>query len=159
MEEAMSRYWTRAAVGAISAAHWERRTALQGLRLCKAFGRRTIRTLEREAMAECIIEGIAAPKRRVRERLDQFRRLLDTVFEPRMLEVITPPTRSRMINSMSGAEIGPHLREVALRCQTLARDSRDERAARALEEIGGELADRAGSLEAVFAVPNATRSP
>jgi hypothetical protein len=110
-------------------------------------------------MAECIIEELRRQNVELRERLDQFRRLLDTVFEPRMLDVITPPTRSRMINSMSGAEIGPHLREVALRCQALARDSRDERAARALEEIGGELADRAGSLEAVFAVPNATRSP
>jgi hypothetical protein len=110
-------------------------------------------------MAECIIEELRRQNVELRERLDQFRRLLDTVFEPRMLDVIAPPTRSRMINSMSGAEIGPHLREVALRCQTLARDSRDERAARALEEIGGELADRAGNLEAVFAVPNATRSP
>jgi len=110
-------------------------------------------------MPECIIEELRRQNVELRERLDQFRQLLDTVFEPRMLDVITPPTRSRMINSMSGAEIGPHLREVALRCQTLARDSRDERAARTLEEIGGELADRAGSLEAVFAVPGAARSP
>ena len=110
-------------------------------------------------MPECIIEELRRQNVELRERLDQFRQLFDTVFEPRMLDVITPPTRSRMINSLSGAEIGPHLREVALRCQTLARDSRDERAARALEEIGGELADRAGSLEAVFAVPGAARSP
>jgi hypothetical protein len=110
-------------------------------------------------MAEGIIEELRRQNVELRERLDQFRRLLDTVFEPRMLDVVTPPTRSRMVQSMSGAEIGPHLREVALRCQTLARDSADERATRALEEIGGELADRASSLEAIFAIADPMREP
>jgi hypothetical protein len=110
-------------------------------------------------MAECIIEELRRQNIELRERLDQFRRLLDEVFEPRILDVVSPPTRSRMIHSMSGAEIGPHLREVALRCQTLARESKDARAARALEEIGGELADRASSLEAIFTIPDGTPSP
>src|SRR5258708_29372389 len=38
--------------------------------------------------------------------------------------------RSRMTNAMSPDEIGPHLREVALRCQSLARESTDLRASR-----------------------------
>jgi hypothetical protein len=110
-------------------------------------------------MAESIIEALQRQNVELRERLDRFRRLLDTVFEPSMLDFISPAARSRMVHSMSGVEIGPHLREVALRCQTLARDGADERAARALEEIGGELADRASSLEAIFAIPNPTRHP
>jgi hypothetical protein len=109
-------------------------------------------------MTECIIEELQRQNAELRERLDQFRKLLDNVFEPRMLDVVGPQARSRMINSMSAAEIGPHLRVVALRCQTLARESPDARAARALEEIGSELADRAGGLEAMFAIPNATHS-
>ena len=110
-------------------------------------------------MAESIIEALQRQNVELRERLDQFRTLLDNVFEPRMVDVVSPATRSRMIQSMSGAEIGPHLREVALRCQTLARDSADERAARALEEIGSELADRASNLEAIFAIPDSMRQP
>ncbi|HEV3371502.1 MAG TPA: hypothetical protein VG145_03070 [Xanthobacteraceae bacterium] len=110
-------------------------------------------------MAESIIEELRRQNVELRERLDRFRTLLDNVFEPRMLDVIGPATRSRVIHAMSGAEIGPHLREVALRCQTLARDSADKRAALALEETGGELADRASGLEAIFAIPNPTREP
>jgi len=110
-------------------------------------------------MAESIIEELRRQNVELRERLDRFRTLLDNVFEPRMLDVIGPATRSRVIHAMSGAEIGPHLREVALRCQTLARDSADKRAALALEETGGELADRASGLEAIFAIPNPMREP
>jgi hypothetical protein len=61
-------------------------------------------------MAECIIEELRRQNVELRERLDQFRTLLDNVFEPRMLDVVGPATRSRMVKSMSGAEIGPHLR-------------------------------------------------
>jgi hypothetical protein len=104
-------------------------------------------------MEERIIEELRRQNVELRERLDQFRTLLDNVFEPRMLDVVGPAGRSRVIHAMSGVEIGPHLREVALRCQTLARAGADERAARALEEIGSELADRASSLEAIFALP------
>jgi hypothetical protein len=110
-------------------------------------------------MAECIIEELRRQNVELRERLDQFRALLDNVFEPRMLDVVGPATRSRVVQSMSGAEIGPHLREVALRCQTLARDSADERATRALEEIGSELADQASSLEAIFTFPDPMPEP
>lgn len=108
-------------------------------------------------MPDRIIEELRRQNVELRERLDQFRTLLDNVFEPRMVDVVSPATRSRVIQSMSGAEVGPHLREVALRCQTLARDRADEGAARALEEIGGELADHASRLEAVFAIPDPMR--
>jgi hypothetical protein len=110
-------------------------------------------------MPDRIIEELRRQNAELHERLDQFRRLLDNVFEPRMVDVVGPATRSRVIHAMSGAEIGPHLREVALRCQTLARDSADKRAARALEEIGSELADRASSLEAIFAIPDPMSEP
>jgi hypothetical protein len=95
----------------------------------------------------------------LRERLDQFRNLLNNVFEPRMLAFISPETKVSMINAMSAAEIGPHLRAVALRCQSLARESSDVRAAQELEEISSELADRASTLETIFAIPDATGRP
>jgi hypothetical protein len=99
------------------------------------------------------IEALLRENEELRARMDQFRRLLNEVFEPRMIDFLGPEAKSRMIHSMSAAEIGPHLREVALRCQSLARESTDARAAQALGEIGSELADRASSLEAVFTVP------
>ena len=110
-------------------------------------------------MAESIIEELQRKNAELRERLDQFRKLLNNVFEPRMLEFIGPETNSRIINSMSPAEIGPHLREMALRCLSLARESSDARAAQDLQEIGIELADRASGLEAAFTVPNAAHDP
>jgi hypothetical protein len=64
-----------------------------------------------------------------------------------------------MINSMSPGEIAPHLREVALRCQSLARESADARAVRGLQDVGIELAEQAGRLEAIFTIPGAARSP
>jgi hypothetical protein len=110
-------------------------------------------------MVELIIEELQRENAELRRRLDQFRELLSSAFEPRMLDYIGPETKSRVINSMSPAEIGPHLREVALRCQTLARQSTDERATRELQDIGIELADRASSLETIFTIPDAARSP
>jgi uncharacterized protein YjiS (DUF1127 family) len=109
-------------------------------------------------MAESIIEELQRENAELRERLDQLRRLLNNVFEPRMLDFIGPETKSRVINSMSPADIGPHLREVALRCQNLARKSTDARATRELQDIGIELADRASSLEAIFIIPSGARS-
>jgi hypothetical protein len=76
-----------------------------------------------------------------------------------MIDFLGPDARSCMVHSMSAAEIGPHLRELALRCQRLARDSTDARAVRELAEIGSELADRASSLEAIFSISEATRCP
>jgi hypothetical protein len=66
---------------------------------------------------------------------------------------------SRLVNSMSPAEIAPHLREVAVRCQSLARESTDAGATRGLQEAGIELADQASALEAIFAIPNPARGP
>jgi hypothetical protein len=110
-------------------------------------------------MVELIIEELQRENAELRRRLDQFRELLSSAFEPRMLDYIGPETKSRMINSMSPAEIGPHRRELALRCQSLARQSTDERATRELQDIGIELADRASSLETIFTIPDAARSP
>ncbi|HWF93400.1 MAG TPA: hypothetical protein VG291_00410 [Xanthobacteraceae bacterium] len=110
-------------------------------------------------MAESINEELQRENAELRQRLDRFRELLNSVFEPRMLDYIGPETKSRMINSMSPAEIGPHLREVALRCQSLARQSTDARATRELQDVGIELADRASSLETIFTIPGAARSP
>jgi hypothetical protein len=62
--------------------------------------------------------------------------------------------QSRVISSMSITEIGPHLREVALRCIQLARESAGTRAAQELEVVSIELADRATSLEATLALLN-----
>jgi hypothetical protein len=82
------------------------------------------------------------------ERVEQ---LLNKPVEPRtMLDVIGPETKSRIINSMSAAEVGPHLREVALRCVRLSKEGADARAAKELEDISIVLADRASSLEAII---------
>jgi hypothetical protein len=63
--------------------------------------------------------------------------------------------KSHVISSMSITEIGPHLREVALRCIQLAREGAGTRAAQELEAASIELADRATSLEATLALRNA----
>jgi hypothetical protein len=110
-------------------------------------------------MAHPNIEALQRENAELRRRLDGFRKLLDEVFEPRMIDFIGPEARSRLIQSMAPAEIGPHLRELALRCQSLARDSTDSRAARELAETASELADRASGLEAIFTIPAATRCP
>jgi hypothetical protein len=110
-------------------------------------------------MAEPIIKQLQRESVELRERLDQFRVLLSSVFELRTLDLTSPEVKSRMINSMSPAEIAPHLREVALRCQSLARKSADARAARQLQDVGIELTDQASGLEAIFTIPNAARNP
>ena len=108
-------------------------------------------------MARSLIEEL---QRRIAKLGERVQQLLNISVEPRtMLDVIGPETKSRMINSMSPTEIGPHLREVALRCQSLARESTDARAARGLQEAGIELADQASALEAIFAIPNPARGP
>jgi hypothetical protein len=110
-------------------------------------------------MAESIIKQLQREGVELRERLDRFRKLLNGVIELRTLESIDPEVKSRMVNSISPAEIAPHLREVALRCQSLARESADALAARQLQDVGTELADQAANLEAIFTIPNAARSP
>jgi hypothetical protein len=109
-------------------------------------------------MAEAVIEELQRENAELRERLEGLRKLLNNVFEPRMLDFVGPEAKARMIKSMAPAEIGPHLREVALRCQSLARESREARATQELQDIAIELAERASSLEAVFTIPEATRS-
>src|ERR1700722_580044 len=110
-------------------------------------------------MAESIIEELQRENAELRRRLDQLRELLSGISAPRKPDCIGPETKSRMINSMSPAEIGPHLREGAVRCPSLARKSTDERAPRGLQDIGIELADRASSLETIFAIPGPARGP
>jgi hypothetical protein len=106
-------------------------------------------------MAEATIKELQRENADLRERLEQLRNLLDNVAEPRaVLDDIGPETKSRIINAMTPAEIGPHLRELALRCIRLARHCTDPRTARELEDVSIELADRSGGLEAIFSIPN-----
>jgi AraC-like DNA-binding protein len=99
-------------------------------------------------MARSPIEELQRQIAKLGERVEQ---LLNKPVEPRtMLDVIGPETKSRIINSMSAAEVGPHLREVALRCVRLSKEGADARAAKELEDISIVLADRASSLEAII---------
>jgi cell division septum initiation protein DivIVA len=103
---------------------------------------------------ESTIEELQRENAELRERLDQLRKLLSNIARSRTLsDLISPEIKSRVINSMSSTEIGPHLRDLALRCVHLARESADAQVARELEDISIELAGRAGSLEAIFTVP------
>jgi hypothetical protein len=109
-------------------------------------------------MEKPTIEELQHENAALRERVDRLRQLLDNVAEPRtMLDVVGPETRSRIINALSPAEIGPHLRELALRCIRLARLSTEPEAVRELEDVSIELADRAASLAAIFTVPSARK--
>ena len=101
-----------------------------------------------KVMAGPLIEEL---QRRIAKLGARVEQLLNRSVEPRiMLDVIGPQARSRMINSMSAAEVGPHLRAVALRCARLSHESADARAAQELQDAGVELADRASRLEAVL---------
>jgi hypothetical protein len=102
-------------------------------------------------MARAPLEQLADEIAELRQRFDQFRNLLDEAVRPRgPPDNIGPPLNSCVVNSMAPSEVGPHLREVALRCMRLARESADTRTAREFEDISIELAERAGSLEAAF---------
>jgi hypothetical protein len=77
----------------------------------------------------------------------------DKVSEPRSgIDAARVEAKSRVISSMSITEIGPHLREMALRCIQLAREGSGTRAAQELEDASIELADRASSLEGALAL-------
>ncbi len=100
-------------------------------------------------------EALQRENTELRERLEQLRQLLDKVAEPRaLLDVVGPETKSRLIRTMTATEIGPHLRELALRCIRLAHQSIDPHLNRILEDISIELADRSASLDAFFAGGN-----
>ena len=100
-------------------------------------------------MAVSGVEELQRENAELRERLDRLRKLISSVAETRtMSDLISPPMRSRMINSMSPAEIGPHLRAVALYCVRLASERRDRQLAQELEDASIELADHAGRIEA-----------
>jgi hypothetical protein len=104
-------------------------------------------------MARPTIEELQRENAELRERLAQLRNLLDSVAEPRnLLDAVGPETKLRIVNAMTPAEIGPHLRELALRCIKLARQCADPRVARELEDISIELADRSSGLAAVFSL-------
>jgi hypothetical protein len=61
-------------------------------------------------------------------------------------------------STMSPIEIVPRMREVALLCAHLSRDSRpDSETARELESLGVELADAAERLAAIFFIPDGDR--
>jgi hypothetical protein len=97
------------------------------------------------------LETLQRENAELRERLAQLRHLLDSIAEPRvLLDVIGPETKSRLIRTMTAAEIGPHLRELALRCIRLAHQCTDPQLNRTLEDISIELADRSASLDTIF---------
>ncbi len=102
-------------------------------------------------MAKPPVQELEGEIAQLRERLDQLRNLLDEAVKPKTLPDINGPhMKSSSVNSMTPSEIGPHLRQVALRCIRLARESTNARTAREFEDISIELTDRASSLEAVF---------
>jgi AraC-like DNA-binding protein len=106
-----------------------------------------------KTMAKSPIEELQRQIAKLGERIEQ---LVNRPVEPRTtLDVIGPETKSRIIDaiiidSMSAAEVSPHLRAVALRCARLSKESADARAAKELEDISIVLADRASSLEAII---------
>jgi hypothetical protein len=95
------------------------------------------------------IEALQQENAELRQKL---RNLHNRVWGPR---TGPDPTRgevgSRLASSLSITEIGPHLREVALRCVDVAREGAGTRAAQELEDISIALTDRASSLEAALA--------
>jgi hypothetical protein len=105
-------------------------------------------------VAESIIEGLQRENAELRTRLERLR---SGAAGPGVARDLSrPEARSRLINSMLPAEIGPHLREVALLCARLSREDPDARAGRALEEISIDLVDRANNLEATINSPKPT---
>jgi hypothetical protein len=116
---------------------------------------------EASPVTDFIIKQLQRESAELRERLDQFGKLLGEFPNLSMLDVIGPQARTHVITitAVSSAEVGPHLRDIALRCQSLARESTDVRAAGALEGAGAELAHQASTLEAIFTVPNVARGP
>ena len=104
---------------------------------------------------EPTIDDLRRENAELRKQLQRLRNPLDDVVEiGALLDVIGLQTKSRIVNSLTPAEIGPHLREVALHCIRLAREASDPRAAQQLENISIELAERANRLEAIFTIAN-----
>jgi len=68
-------------------------------------------------------------------------------FAPCLLAAVTP------------AKSVDRLREVAMLCSQLGRDDRDSPAARALEDLGVELAAEAGDLATLLKRPIADQAP
>jgi hypothetical protein len=99
-------------------------------------------------MAKSTIAELQRENEELRERLDHFRRLFDSVVEQRaMPKFIVSRIKPPMSNSMSLDEIGSHLREMALHCIRMARECTDARVAQELEETSIVLADRASNLK------------
>jgi hypothetical protein len=99
-------------------------------------------------MAKSSIAELQRENAELRERLDQFRRSLDSVVEQRaMPNFIVSGLKPPMSNSMSLDEISSHLREMALHCIRMARECTDARVAQELEETSIVLADRASNLK------------
>jgi hypothetical protein len=100
-------------------------------------------------MTDLTIDALQQENAALRQKL---RNLHNRVWGPR---TGPDPTRgevgSRLASSLSITEIGPHLREVALRCVDVAREGAGTRAAQELEDISIALTDRASSLEAALA--------
>lgn len=102
---------------------------------------------------ESIIDDLQRENAELRKQLEGLPNPLDDVVEiEALLDVIAQQTKSRIVTSMTPAEIGPHMREVALHCIRLARQASDAIAAQQFENISIELAERANRLEAIFTI-------
>jgi hypothetical protein len=122
---------------------------------------------EASPMAESIIKQLQRESAELNERLYQFRKLLGAFPDLSMLDVIGPEARTRMIiiTAMSSAEVGPHLRDVALRvkasrgkvptCEPRMRSMRPELNSR----IKPAPSKRSSSPRMWPAVPESHRSP
>ncbi len=105
-------------------------------------------------MTESMIERLQRENVELRAQLDRLRSGAAGLGAAHDLS--PPEARSRLINSMSPAEVGPHLRQVALLCARLSREDPHARAGRALEEISIDLADHGSKLEAIINSPKPT---
>jgi hypothetical protein len=101
-------------------------------------------------MTNPTIEALQQENAELREKL---RKLHNSVWEPRTgPEPTRAEARLRLTSAISITEIGPHLREMALRCVHLAREGAGTRAARELEDMSIALSERANSLEAALSL-------
>ena len=101
-------------------------------------------------MTNPTVEALQQENAELRRKL---RELHDRGWEPRIGPEFThAEARSRLTNSISITEIGPHLREVALRCVHLARECAGTRTAQELEEISVALTDLVDTLEAALSL-------
>jgi hypothetical protein len=95
-------------------------------------------------MPEPVNEDLRRQNAELREQLSQLRKRAEGAPGLNSTDAL-----SRVIEALPTAEIAPVLRDLSLRCVRLSREGADPRAARRLEELGVDLAERAAGLEAI----------